>query len=134
MSIIDTRIRPHAACNAAFSALPGGRTFAQVWADPTVWISYDPGSDQGRYGATLGKEIAISQFTCRMGIWVMVATLLHELAHVNGASGATHDAEGTQGKCLMRAHEDPLIIGQLMSSPRNPVLASFSRPLIGRGT
>jgi hypothetical protein len=42
VGIIDARVKGYAPCNAAFSALPGGRTFAQVWADPNVWISSTP--------------------------------------------------------------------------------------------
>jgi hypothetical protein len=125
--IISSRINGNGACNAAFSALPGGRTFSQVWADATVWISYDPGNVVGRFGATLGKDITLSRYACRMGAWTMAATLVHELAHVNGASGATHDAEGTLGKCLLKAHEDPAIIGQVLSAPRDPLLATLHK-------
>ena len=48
----------------------------------------------------------------------MVATLIHELAHVNGAGGG-HDAEGTLQKCLMRAHHHPHIMGQILQQPRD---------------
>jgi hypothetical protein len=118
MHIIATRVQANSPCNAAFSALPGGRTFAQVWTDPTVWLSYDPGSAAGRFGATLGKEIALSQYACRIGSWTLVATLIHELAHVNGASGVTHDAEATLQKCLMGQHHDPTIMGQIRSASK----------------
>jgi len=41
--IINARIKGSNTCAAAFRALPRGRSFAQVWGDPAVWISYDPG-------------------------------------------------------------------------------------------
>ena len=123
--IINAKLSSYASCDAAFRALPGGRSFAQVWADPSVWISYDPGKAAGRFGATMGNEVAISDYTCRMGEWTMVATLIHELAHVNGA-GAGHDAEGTLEKCLMKAHHDPHIMGQVIRQPRNSLLAQIS--------
>jgi hypothetical protein len=71
MHIITSRIQGSPPCNDAFRALPGGRSFTQVWADPGVWISYDPGAVGGRFGATLRKEIALSQYTCRMGQWTL---------------------------------------------------------------
>jgi hypothetical protein len=74
------------------------------------------GAAGGRFGATLGKEVTLSQYTCRMGPWTLVATMIHELAHVNGANGLTHDAEATLQKCLMGQHHDPTIMGQLLSA------------------
>ena len=120
MHIITSKIQGNPPCNAAFRALPGGRSFTQVWADPDVWISYDPGAVGGRFGATLGKEIALSRYTCRMGQWTLVATLIHELAHVNGANGVTHDAEAALQKCLMGQHHDPTILGQIRLAPKLP--------------
>jgi hypothetical protein len=118
VNIITSRVRGQGSCNEAFKRLRGGRTFDQVWADPLVWLSYDPGGQEGRFGATLGKEVTLSQYTCRMGQWTLVATLIHELAHVNGADGLTHDAEAMLQKCLMGAHHDPNILGQIRSAPR----------------
>jgi len=118
VNIINSRIQGYAPCNAAFRLLPGGRSFAQVWADPTVWISTDPGGAGGRFGATLGKEVTLSQYACRMGEWTLVATLIHELAHVNGANGLSHAAEATLQKCLMGAHHDPTIMGAIRAAPK----------------
>jgi hypothetical protein len=119
--IIDTRIKGNQPCNAAFSALPSGRTFAHVWADPTIWISFDP-DRTGRYGATNrvgGKEITITEYALAMGVWTVAATLIHELAHTNGApSGNSHAAEATLGKCLLRNLEINTILGKLEQSKR----------------
>jgi uncharacterized cupin superfamily protein len=112
IAIINTQIKGVASCDAAFRALPGGRTTAQVWADPAVWISYDPDNSALRFAATQGNEITLSQYTCKMGSWTIVATLIHELAHVNGASSITHDAENTLQHCIMRKHHNPAILGQ----------------------
>jgi hypothetical protein len=129
INIINSRILAFGPCNAAFRALPGGRTFAQVWNDPAVWISFDPGGKGGRFGATLGKEVTLSQYTYRMGQWTLVATLIHELAHVNGADGITHAAERTLQKCLMGAHHDPTILGQIQAAPKPIAVAAG----LGRG-
>jgi hypothetical protein len=78
LNIITNRVQAYGPCNAAFRALSGGRTFAQVWADPTVWISYDPGAAAGRFGATLGHEVTLSQYACRMGQWRRMSTVRTE--------------------------------------------------------
>jgi len=117
-AIIDGRIRSHAPCNAAFKALPSGRTFADLWNDPNIWVSYDPDGRASKFGGRSGNEITLSQYTCRMGRWTIVATLVHELAHVGGASGETQDAENTLKSCLMRAHYNPYVIGSLESTSR----------------
>lgn len=123
VNIINTRVKGYAQCNAAFRKLPGGRTFTQVWTDPAVWLSYDPGSAAGRFGATLGNEVTLSQYAFRMGHWTLVATIIHELAHVDGADGVSHDAEATLQQCLMGAHHDAAIIGQILAAPRPSMLA-----------
>lgn len=87
-----------------------------MWADPSVWISYDPREDGGVYGATTfagGREVTLTQFTLRRGHWTTAATLVHELAHVNGTDGISHDAEGTLASRLPPGLEDPTIIGML---------------------
>jgi hypothetical protein len=118
MKIIDDRIVGHKPCNDAFKALPGGRSFADVWADNTVWINFDPTRAQGDFGATRGKEVTITAFSLAMGRWTTAATLVHELAHVNGAPGNTHAAEATLRHCLLAGLEDPTIIGAI---PRSPI-------------
>jgi len=114
MSIIENRIKGHKPCNQAFKALSGGRTFSQVWADNSIWVSYDPGKQSKRYGATLGtKHVTLSDYTMKMGRWTVAATLVHELAHTNGASGTDSKAEDTLKSCLLKGLHDPAIIGNL---------------------
>ena len=116
ISIIDTKIKSHLPCNNAFKALPLGKTFLQIWNDPTVWISLDPGNMKGRYGATLSKKhITLSAYTLNMGKWTTAATLVHELAHVGGALGTDSKAEDTLLKCLLKSLHDPTIIGELIN-------------------
>jgi hypothetical protein len=122
IGIIDARIKSHKPCNEAFKVLPGGRTFAQVWNDPNIWISYDPKNDGHSYGVTNragGKEVSITRYALRMGQWTTAATLVHELAHTNGApGGASHAAEGTLSHCLLHALEDPNILGAIIRASR----------------
>ena len=115
VDIIDRRIKGHAPCEAAFAALPGGKTFTQIWNDPNVWISHYPSTKDGDYGATLNQlHVTISRYAIRMGKWTIAATLVHELAHVNGAGGADTKAEDTLKACLLKGLHDPNVIGNLL--------------------
>jgi len=130
MAIIDARIKGYAPCNASFAALPGGRSFAQVWADQNIWISYDPRDAFGKFAGTVGNDVAVTQYACRMGVWTIVATLIHELAHVNGADALGHAAEQTLTSCLMQPHHDPAINGMLRDRrAMPPAMAVTPRPL-----
>jgi hypothetical protein len=109
--ILAHNVRGSKPCNKCFQRLSGGHSFDDVLNDPAVVISYDPGNQQGRYGATLGKDVTITEFSIRMGRWTVAATLVHELAHVNGAPGSDHQAEGTLMCCGFAALHNPAIIG-----------------------
>ena len=80
--IIQNNIRGMRPCNKCFKALPGGKSFDDVWDDATVFVSFDPQGKGGTFGATLGKDVTITAFSLRMGRWTTAATLVHELAHV----------------------------------------------------
>lgn len=80
--------RAKPAANVYFRGLPAGRTLTQLLADNTIWINYHATMDDyGETNAVGGKEIAISNSACRIGRWTVLATLIHELAHSNGAPG-----------------------------------------------
>jgi hypothetical protein len=110
--ILRHNIRGMRPCSNCFSALPGGRTFADVFDDPTVFISLDlSGPNSGVTDSVGGKEITISISEFRVGRWSVAATLVHELAHVNGADTVTGDAENTLNCCGLRGHFRPGAIG-----------------------
>lgn len=80
--------------NTYFRTLPNGRSLSELLADSTVWVNYH--SSLTTYGFTsimFSKETAIAEYACRRGRWTVLATLIHELAHSNGADGIGHDAE-----------------------------------------
>jgi hypothetical protein len=114
IAIINNRIKSYKPCNDAFKALPGGKTLAGLWADATIWINFDPSKVVKDFGATRGKDITITAYSLRMGRWTVAATLVHEMAHVNGAGGGDAKAEDTLLKCLLHGLHDPGIIGQLL--------------------
>jgi len=94
-----TRNKP--AADRYFQGLPGGRSLRTLLADNTIWINYHP--TMNAYGETNfvgGKEIAISNTAFRWGRWAVLGTLIHELAHSNGApGGADKSAERALVAC-----------------------------------
>ena len=119
ITIIDSKIKNYTPCNNAFKALSGKKTFLQVWNDKSIWISYDPDKKGSKYGATLSKKhVTITQYALAMGKWTTAATLVHELAHVNGAPGTNKDAENTLLSCMLNSLHDPTIIGKIQKANR----------------
>lgn len=83
-----------------YRTLPGGRSLTELLADNTIWINYHPTSnDMGLTNFAGGKEIAICNPSFRIGRWTVLATLVHELAHVNGVRGAV-DPQGAERAVL----------------------------------
>lgn len=120
--ILRHNVRGMKPCNDCFSRLPGGRTFDDILDDPNVVISFDPKNNGSDYGATDqvgGHDITITEFSIRMGRWTVAATLVHEMAHVNGAPVDTHQAEGTLLCCGFSALHDATIIGAEETSSGN---------------
>ena len=81
--------------NTYFRGLPGGRTLTALLADASIWINYGPSlGGWGQTDSVGGKEIALGGLAFRTGRWSVLATMIHELAHSNGApGGASQDAE-----------------------------------------
>jgi hypothetical protein len=107
--IIEHNVTKMKSCDECFKKLPGGRTFNDVWKDAAIWINFEPRKDRDWYGVTRGvggKDISISQSAFDKGKWWVAGTLVHELAHTNGASATTGDADKTLLKCgLSSAYE-----------------------------
>lgn len=123
LHILRINVRGMRPCNHCFERLPGGRSFDDILDDPNVVISYDPGTTAGRYGVTRfagSKDVSITEWTIRMGRWLVASTLVHEFAHVNGVTGPTHVAEGTLVCCGFAAHHNPSIIGVNNSGAPGP--------------
>lgn len=107
--ILTNNVKGMKPCNDCFKKLPGGRTFDDILNDNDVWINYEARTDRDWYGATnhvSGKEISICQLAFNKGKWWVAGTLVHEMAHVNGASATTGDADNTLLCCgLKNAYE-----------------------------
>jgi hypothetical protein len=97
-------------CNAAFRALPFGQTFVQLFNSSTIWVSRNPETRSGLFGASLGFDITIAQyaFTQPNPAIVVAATLVHEMAHIGGAPGVVSNPDGTTNETRSRMAEATL--------------------------
>lgn len=81
----------------------GARTLTALLADSNMWVNYhatmnDLGVTPGASG--FATECAIGPRAFRRGRWTVLATLIHELAHCNGApGGASTQAEDALPEC-----------------------------------
>lgn len=102
-------------CNCAFAKLTGRRDFAAVWRDPDIWVSLNTNPEKGLFGITYKKDISIAahMFTLPNAIRAIAATLVHELAHVNGAPGGMESkaAESTLPPCGFDDLYNPALVG-----------------------
>jgi hypothetical protein len=84
------------AANPYFRAITAGaRSLTQLLADTNIWVNYhatlvDFGVTPGAAG--FATECAIGPRAFRIGRWCVLATLIHELAHCNGAPGGASTA------------------------------------------
>jgi hypothetical protein len=68
----------------------GARSLTAILADRNMWVNYHPTlADRGVTPGAAGfaTECAIGPSAIRWGRWTVLATLIHELAHCNGAPG-----------------------------------------------
>lgn len=101
-------------CESAFHSHSEGRGFAEVWADPDIWISYSLATHARGLTHYNGRDIALSitAFGDQTIQWRPVAaTLIHELAHANGAPRNTHEAERAVRVCRFADQYDPSLVG-----------------------
>jgi len=89
--------------NAYFRAITGGsRTLSAILADSSMWINFNPAiADFGvTPGGVFASECSIGPAAFRIGRWTVLATMIHELAHCNGApGGASTVAEDALPHC-----------------------------------
>ena len=115
IAIIEKNVKNSSGCNNYFSHLPGHKSFKDLW-NPDVWIHWDPRADPGFYGATSHDfptaDVTISNYALNRGVWITVATLVHELAHVDLAPGAPSTAaEDALKHCGPSGLVDPAAVG-----------------------
>ncbi|HET7540392.1 MAG TPA: hypothetical protein VFK05_10995 [Polyangiaceae bacterium] len=87
--------------NAYFRSLPNRRTLSALLADGSIWVNYFTNSIVAGMTYTLGgiSDIGITYSAFHVGRKFVLATLIHELAHVNGAPADTTQAEDAVMHC-----------------------------------
>lgn len=69
-----------------FRSLPRGRSLNGLLTDRSIWINYY--NRQDVYGFTFcNNDLWLSDAAFAPGRWTVLATLIHELAHIGGAIG-----------------------------------------------
>ena len=122
---LDVKVQEHVPCNDCFRRLPGKRSFKEIYNDPDVWINYmdEPDGPWG-YSNADTKEIGVHSRSLTRGHLFVAATIVHEMAHLNGASGRKDDqtAEQTLKFCLLTQMFDPNVFGTIdqFSAPAGP--------------
>lgn len=111
LSLLRYRVRDNAGCNASFEQLPFKNNFQSFFDNAYIWINYDSRND-GWCGwmrvETSPMDIVVTQFALRMGKWLTAATIIHELAHLNGAPGGeSHAAELRVLECRLHSAKGP---------------------------
>lgn len=102
-------------CDPHFLGLAGGRSFRTVWADPAVILSYNPrGGNIYGHAEESGQDLALTQWCLEtQNRYMVAATIVHEMAHINGADGIEHDAERSVRQCGLRELYLPGVFGNL---------------------
>jgi hypothetical protein len=134
LELIRTTAGGQTRCNASFQGLgsgmwfwrTGGRSFDDTFNDPDVWVSYHWDKTTGIRGLTSGrrpKDITIAQNAFDEGLRAVAATIVHELAHVNGAPGKpSRMAEDTLRGCGFSDQFDEAAVGINIDYPPPPAL------------
>jgi len=125
IAFLNDRVRVHKPCNDCYRTLPGKRSFQEVWDDPDVWIHYNGVSQSLGFNRSGTKEIAVcfKSFMSPVGqpgkpnTMQVAATIVHELAHVNGAEGdpdkRDNSAERMLKCCLLGQMFNPDVFGAI---------------------
>jgi hypothetical protein len=112
LAILKRSMRNDSACNSSFVGLSGGLPFKHFFDDPNVWINFDPVDDGKLWGwtmpSTFPKDIVVTRYALKAGRWSTAATIVHELAHLNGAPGGTSKAAELRVKaCHLQSSKGP---------------------------
>ncbi|WP_029065557.1 hypothetical protein [Labrenzia sp. DG1229] len=114
-------VRENQSCDAYFCSLPNSRTLTHLINDGSIWVNFGPAIETPFYGKAYfaASEIGIADRAFRMGRWTVLATIIHELAHINGAPGRGGDtrAEEAVYHCALGISDEYY---GLVDDPRTP--------------
>ncbi|RVT96627.1 hypothetical protein EOD42_09410 [Rhodovarius crocodyli] len=125
VAFIDSKVKIWKPCNECFKRLPKKRSFAEIWDDPDTWIHYNGKTMSLGFARPGTKEIALGFSSFRgtpakpmePNSMQVAATIVHELAHVNGAEGnpakRDNSAEASLKSCLLTQMFKPEVFGAI---------------------
>jgi len=92
--------------NPAFMAMPNGRPLTGVnplrpeatglLEDPSIWVNYFVSSVNFGFTPGSDNDIGVSNMAVAIGQWTVLATIIHELGHINGCPGFSADQTAEQ--------------------------------------
>ncbi|EYF01090.1 hypothetical protein [Chondromyces apiculatus] len=109
IDLLMTRILGCESCEQEFRTLPRGLSFTQI-VNLGVYVNYHPANntDWGWMDTGYPQDIVLTPLAIRMGRWAIAGTIVHEIAHLNGAPGGNdHAAEHTLSKCRLMSQNGP---------------------------
>jgi hypothetical protein len=94
LAIVQTPAVCSRAADNYFLSMPGKRSLTEIVTGDriVVWISVCPHGDWS--AETVGMHITLGKAPIRWGHWATAATIVHELAHVNGCSDEARPENG----------------------------------------
>jgi hypothetical protein len=117
--------------DAFFKSLALKRSLTELIADNSIWVSYVATTVYyGEIDRMGGREIGISELAFSEGRQMVLATLIHELAHAAGAAIAgTHDAERAVLECGLGNYSEARTGKDDLRTPYAPgLIGSVGRP------
>lgn len=80
-----------------------------MFQDPNIWLHYDDSTSVWGWvmPATYPRDVVIGRVAVAYGRWSIAGTIVHELAHLNGADGHSHAAEETLKHCGLQSPGGP---------------------------
>ncbi len=109
--LMKTKSWSNPKCNVAFQDLPQKRKFDDVFSDDSIWINLV--ELDAVMGQQFGNDVAVSKqaFSDALkrndGVDFIASILVHELAHVNGATMNDNKAESILPPCGFAAYYNP---------------------------
>jgi len=117
IDFIDDKVKIHSPCNEKFRRLPGRKSFRELWEHPDLTIHYNGFTPNYGFARPQSMAIALGNASFLLGASSVGASIVHEIAHLNGAEGdpRKHDdsAEQTLKSCLFVQQFKPDTFGVL---------------------
>ncbi|TYC49481.1 hypothetical protein FMN50_25975 [Rhodobacterales bacterium] len=107
--------RERPACNAYFLSLPNHRSLTSLLGDSSIWVSLvEPCPFNYGESWEAHNAIGVTALALVSGQQQLLATLVHEFAHINGVDSSGHSAELAALACgfgnwkeLLTGEDDP---------------------------